>query len=88
MKTILLGLSAAMLAGAVSSAIADSVKGEILAYDRKAGLIVLTDKTVWSLEGSTSEVPENLNAGTMVMIETTDGAEEGIGTVTAIEIVE
>ncbi|TMV10117.1 hypothetical protein FGK63_03385 [Ruegeria sediminis] len=73
--------AAALLAAA--PALADEVTGTILAYDRVEGLIVLTDKTVWSLE-LIEAAPEGLVAGDMIHIEYETAGEDGITKINAI----
>ena len=69
-------LIAALLSAAAFPALADSVSGEVLAFDRVANLIVLDDKTVWSLE-TLADTPEELAAGKIVTIEYTSNADNG-----------
>lgn len=64
-------------------ALADEVTGTILAYDRVDGLIVLDDKTVWSLEFVT-EVPVGLVSGDEVHIVYETAGEDGITKISAI----
>ncbi|NDW47746.1 hypothetical protein [Ruegeria sp. PrR005] len=63
--------------------LADEVTGTILAYDRVDGLIVLDDKTVWSLE-FVAEVPEGLVSGDEVHIVYETAGEDGITKISAI----
>ena len=69
-------LIAALFSTAALPALADSVSGEVLAYDRVANLIVLEDKTVWSLE-TLAETPQDLAAGKLVTIDYTSNADNG-----------
>ncbi|MCG6904744.1 MAG: hypothetical protein LJE68_18885 [Rhodobacter sp.] len=79
---------AALLLLAVSPAFADSVTNTVLAFDRKAGLIVLTDRTVFTLSATDAMAPENLVAGDTVKITYDSLGEDGYGQIQTIEIVE
>ena len=77
-------LFAPLLALALATpAFADETTGEILAYDRVAKVIVLTDKTVYQLSDKT-EISENLVAGDTVTITYSGGGDAGIGPVTSV----
>ncbi|MDQ2091659.1 hypothetical protein [Marimonas arenosa] len=76
-------LASALLAVA-TPVMADETTGTVLAFDRVAGIVVLTDKTVYSLE-LLGEVPvENLVAGDMVTIDFESIGEDGIDKINAI----
>ena len=64
---------------------ADIGEGTVLVFDRKANLIILTDRTVWPLELSKSPAPTGLKAGDRVRIEY-DSDEEGISSIYSIKI--
>lgn len=76
----------ALLASA-TPLLADETTGEILAYDRLAKVLVLTDKTVWQLDDAT-ELSADLVAGDSVRIVFTGGGESGIGPVASVTRVE
>ena len=78
-------IAAALLAVTAVPAFADSTQGTVLAYDRVANVIVLEDKTVWSLE-TLKIVPEGLKAGDMVEINFTSNADNGWGRINAVTI--
>ena len=78
-------IAAALLAATAVPAFADSTQGTVLAYDRVANVIVLEDKTVWSLE-TLKIVPEGLKAGDMVEINFTSNADNGWGRINAVTI--
>ncbi len=67
-------LLAALLAA--SPAIADETSGVILAFDRVANRIVLTDKTVWEVTADVT-LPENLAAGDKVTFVYESAGEDG-----------
>ena len=64
---------------------ADISEGTVLVFDRKANLVVLTDRTVWALELAKSPAPAGLKAGDRIRIEY-DSDEEGISSIYSIEI--
>lgn len=57
--------------------LADQSEGTILAFDRLAHVIVLTDHTVWNLP-ATLPVPEGLVQGDQVLFEFDSGGENGM----------
>lgn len=64
-------------------AIADETQGEILAYDRVANVLVLSDKTVWNLP-ATLEVPADLVAGETVKLVYQTSGEDGVKAIDAL----
>lgn len=71
-------LPAALALAAISApAIADETTGEIVAYDRKAQIIVLKDKTIWQLAADTL-IPADLAAGDTVRISYDSAGEDGL----------
>lgn len=70
-------LAATLIASSAMASLADETEGHVLAYDRKAGIIVLTDKTVWGLSDSLS-LPEDLGRGDRVLIEYETAGEDGL----------
>lgn len=64
---------------------ADISEGKVLVFDRKANLVVLTDRTVWALELSKSPPPAGLKSGDRIRIEY-ESDEEGISSIYSIEI--
>lgn len=78
-------MASLILLSTVSAAYADSVEGVILAFDRKAMVLVLNDKTVWTLEGSESAVPPDLKAGEKVEINYLSAGEEGVTKIETIK---
>ena len=67
---------------AATPALADSTTGTILAYDRKANVIVFNDRSTWELGDLV--VPEDLEAGDRVTISFTSAGDSGIGKANAI----
>ena len=61
----------------------DATDGTVLVYDRKANLLVLTDRTVWSLEMLKSSLPAGLEAGSRIHIEY-ESDEEGVSAINRI----
>jgi len=64
---------------------ADEVTGTVLAFDRVAKVLVLTDKTAYPLEVAISDIPATLSAGDQVTIDF-KGDEDGISAINAITI--
>lgn len=63
----------------------DTSHGTVLAHDRKANTLVLTDRTVWALEQLKSPLPAGLKAGDRVEIEY-EGDEDGVSSITRINL--
>jgi len=61
----------------------DVSDGTVLVYDRKANLLVLTDRTVWALEALKSPLPAGIEAGSQVHIEY-ESDEEGVSAINSI----
>ncbi len=83
-----IAVSAAVLSSLLAftaAALADSTTGTVSAYDRLAGVIVLTDKSVYSLDSATIDIPPNLSAGDKITIEF-EGDEDGISAINGITI--
>jgi hypothetical protein len=59
----------------------------VLVYDRKARILVLTDRTSWPLESLKAEAPGALKAGDRVRIQY-ESSEEGITAINSIEIID
>ncbi|MFZ5963301.1 hypothetical protein ACOXXX_10145 [Thalassococcus sp. BH17M4-6] len=78
-------LVSALLASAALPAFADSTQGTVLAFDRVANVMVLTDKTVWSLE-TLDVVPADLKAGDVVEIDFHSNADNGWDKINAVVI--
>lgn len=82
-RTTLLSL-ALMAAATTTHAFADIQIGKVAAYDRVAKLLVMEDKTIFTLEDFKGEVPADLQAGDQVEIDTSGGGEDGYGVVLSI----
>lgn len=65
---------------------ADTIEGKVVAYDRKAQLIVMEDRSIYSLAGYDAPLLTELAAGDMVVIETKGEGEDGYGLVTEIAL--
>ncbi|WP_102106912.1 hypothetical protein [Oceaniglobus roseus] len=78
-------LAAALLAASTLPALADTTSGTVIAYDRVAKIIVLDDRTVWSLE-TLKTPPEGLKAGDRVKIDYTSNGDNGWGRINALTI--
>ena len=60
---------------------ADELENTVLAYDRKAGLIVLSDRSVIPLANLQGEIPEDLVAGERILVRFESNEDDGIHTV-------
>lgn len=69
-----------------SMANAETIIGNVLAFDRKANVIVLDDKTVYNFEGLTAKIPDDLKAGDKIEIDGTGEGEDGYGNLTAVKV--
>ncbi|MFD1344299.1 hypothetical protein [Litorisediminicola beolgyonensis] len=78
-------LAAALILSAAAPAFADNTQGKVLAYDRVAKLLVLEDKTVWSLE-TLAEAPADLAAGREVTIEFHSNADNGYDKINKVTV--
>ncbi|KAF0676396.1 hypothetical protein [Profundibacterium mesophilum] len=76
--------AAALLTAA--PAFADSVTGEVVAYDRVANILVLDDKTIWTLSDVGGVAPDELEAGMSVSITYEALGEDGYSKVESIVI--
>lgn len=65
---------------------ADVVEGTVLAFDRKANVIVLKDKTVWSLAVLEGALPEKLKAGDRIEIRYDSNEDDGLKAIYSIKI--
>ena len=81
-----LALSIAFALPTLAPALADETTGTLVAHDRKARRIVMDDKTIYEYTEDT-ERPETLTAGMRVRIDYR-GGEDGIESISSIEIVE
>ena len=77
-------LAAAIIASVVSPAMADSTTGTILAFDRQADIIVMSDKTIWQLNAKTL-IPADLSAGDTVKMTFTSFGDDGVASVDKLE---
>lgn len=76
-------LSAITLIALALPALADEVTGSVLAYDRVDNIIVLDDKTVWTIPADFA-LPTDLIAGDKITIKFQGAAENGIGDLISI----
>ena len=66
---------------------ADSVTSLVVAFDRVANRVVLDDKTVFSFDPTSVEIPATLSAGDEVTITFQSSEEEGIEQIDSITII-
>lgn len=76
---------AALSLAITGSANAGEVTGTVLAYDRVAGVLVLTDKSSYPLDVVASDLPTTLSAGDRVTI-SFEGDESGITAINSVVI--
>ncbi len=80
-------VAAAVMAAVLPSiAFADSTTGTVVAYDRKANIVVLADKTVWTTKGSEKAIPDSLKAGDRVLISFDSPGDDGVREIKSITI--
>ncbi|MGB8623610.1 MAG: hypothetical protein WCD16_12390 [Paracoccaceae bacterium] len=77
-------LSTALALAVAAPVFADETSGEIAAYDRVAGILVMKDKTIWTLAPDLV-VPDGLGRGDKVNIVFNSDGENGIAVVTKID---
>ena len=65
----------------------DITEGTVLAHDRKANILVMSDKSVFPLEKAEGPVPEGLKAGDRVEITYTSNEDDGIVAIHSIQVV-
>lgn len=63
----------------------DILEGTVLALDRKANTLVLTDKTIWALGESKLPIPVNLKAGDRIEIQY-ESDEDGVTSISNIKV--
>ena len=85
MSRLLLSVLATLVLAAPVAA--DEVTGTLVAHDRKAHRIVMDDRTVYEYNPETTERPEVMTAGMRLKI-TYRGSEDGIESISAIEVIE
>ena len=65
---------------------ADIAVGTVLAYDREAGTLVLTDRSVWSLAETSAAVPDGLAADDRVQF-SYESDEDGVADILLIKVI-
>jgi len=87
MNRLLAAVAASAIALSAVPAFADSVTGTVVAYDRVAGRLVLSDNSVYLFDPAVVEMPDSLTAGDEVEIDFESSEEEGIEQINSITIV-
>ena len=85
MKPALLLATLAVLISPLAPLHADELDGTVLAYDRKARVIVLRDKSVIPLANLQGDMPEDLAAGDLINVRYESNEDDGIHFVHGIE---
>ena len=83
-RNLIIGFTSLVLA--LPLAAADIAAGRVLAYDRNAKTLVLTDRSVWSLADTSAALPDNLSAGDRVQF-SYESDEDGVSDIIEINIV-
>ena len=65
----------------------DIVESAVLAYDRKANIIVLRDKTVWDLDLLAEPLTEDFSAGDKIEIRYESNEDDGVQVIHSIALV-
>lgn len=86
-RKYLKSLGIALLLMSAQAVAQDISQGTVLAYDRKANILVLTDRSVYPLEKLTGEVPPDLKSGDRVQINYDSNEDDGITKIHSIKIV-
>lgn len=84
MKKSLILFAAAMLFTAYQVRAEDIAEGTILAFDRKANVLVFTDKSIWPLEKLQGSMPDDLQAGDRIEVRFDSNEDDGV---TAIHLI-
>ena len=87
MNKLLAAVAASIVVSSAAPAFADSVKSTVVAYDRVAGRLVLSDNSVYSFDPAVVEMPDSLTAGDEIEIDFESSEEEGNGKLNSITIV-
>ena len=87
MNKLLAAVAGSAIVLSAVPAIADSVTGTVVAYDRVANRLVLSDNSVYSFDPAGVEMPDSLTAGDEVEIDFESSEEEGIEQINSITIV-
>jgi hypothetical protein len=77
-------LAAALTLAASLSVEADSTSGKIVSFDRVSGVIVLEDKTVWTIIPADLPLPDDLKAGETITIEFHTNGDNGYDKIISI----
>ena len=65
----------------------DITQATVLAFDRQANLLVLTDRSVFPLEKMKGAVPEGLKAGDRVEIKHDSNEDDGVVAIFSVEVI-
>ena len=84
LKRLPLVAALALVAAAPAALASDALEGTVLAFDRVARVLVMSDRSVVPLDNLQGEVPEDLVAGDRIAIGY-ESDEDGISVVHSIE---
>lgn len=85
-KKLVASLAVLVSVAALPAHAQNNAEGEVLAFDRKANILVFTDKTVWPLSKLTGAVPEGLKAGDRVSISYSGNEDDGVVEISNIKV--
>lgn len=85
-KLLVIVLAAVASLAALQAYSQNAAEGTVLAFDRKANVLVFTDKTVWPLSKLTAPAPEGLKAGDHVEIFYSGNEDDGVVAIDEIRI--
>ncbi len=71
-------LTTAILTAFALPALADDTTGTVVAYDRVSHVIVLDDRTIWTVPAD-FPLPDELVAGDMIVIDYQSNGDNGVG---------
>ncbi|MDH3217759.1 MAG: hypothetical protein OEN01_16040 [Candidatus Krumholzibacteria bacterium] len=86
MKKSLILFAAAMLFTTSQVRAEDITEGTVLAFDRKANILVFTDKTVWPLEKLKVPLAEDLKAGDRIEVRYDSNEDDGVTAIFSIKV--
>ena len=80
----MVGLSLVLMSASVAAQ--DITESTVLAYDRKANILVLTDRSVFPLEKLVGDVPSGLKSGDRITIKYESNEDDGITKILSIMV--
>ena len=78
-------IAPALAATALPLHAADLIDGTVLAHDRVANIIVLSDKSVWPLDSLQTSLPEDLVAGERIEISYESNEDDEVNLIHSVQ---